>query len=108
MTTSNFDNPEDEKLAVLARATLRRTGAQQAGALRDTTGRTYVGTNIASHTFIRDAAESVLTIALTSQINGIESAVFVGNGALNIVPLRDFAPTCAISALQENGEIVPL
>jgi len=108
MTIFKFENPEDEKLAVLATATLRRTGAKQAGALRDTTGRTYVGTNIESNTFRRDAAESVFIIALTSQINGIESAVFIGTGPLDISPLRDFAPTCMISVLQENGEIISL
>lgn len=108
MTTFRFENAEDQKLLVLATATLRRTGAAQAGALRDTTGRTYVGTNIASHSFIRDAAESVLTIALTSQISGIESAVFVGTGPLDVSPLREFAPNCFVSLVQESGEIAPL
>ena len=103
-----FENEEDQKLVVLATATLRRTGADQAGALRDTTGRTYVGTNIASHSFVRDAAESVFTIALTSQISGIESAVFVGAGPLDISPLREFAPNCLVNFVQESGEITPL
>lgn len=108
MTTSKFENAEDEKLAVLASATLRRTGAAQAGALRDTTGRTYVGTNVSSHSFVRDAAESVFTIALTSQIAGIESAVFIGTGPLDISPLREFTPNCLVSLVQESGEITSL
>jgi hypothetical protein len=108
MTISSFDDPEDEKLLVLATATRRRTGARQAAALRDTTGRTYVGMNIESGAFIKDAIESVFTIALTSQISGIESVVIVGSGPMEISPLRAFAPSCKVSMVAESGEITPL
>jgi cytidine deaminase len=108
MTTSRFENLEDEKLLVLATATRRRTGAKQAAALRDSTGRTYVGMNIESGAFVRDAIESAFTIALTSQIAGIESVVIVGSGPMDIAPLREFAPECTISFVQESGEITPL
>ena len=37
---TSFSNPEDQKLLTLASATLKRTGAAQAAALRDNTGRT--------------------------------------------------------------------
>lgn len=108
MITSKFDDPEDEKLLVLANATRRRTGATQAAALRDSTGRTYVGINIAAGSYIRDAIESVFTIALTSQIAGIEAVVVVGNGPLDLSPVRDFAPSCKVSLVRESGEIAPL
>ena len=108
MTGFRFKNPEDEKLAVLANATLRRSGAPQAAALRDLTGRTYAGISIAAGAFILDAAESVFTIALASQIEGIESVVVVGSSAFNIDPLREFAPTCKINLIAEDGEITSL
>ena len=108
MTTSNFENPEDEKLAVLARATLRRTGAKQAGALRDSTGRTYTGINISTSSFSVDAAEALLTISLASQISGIESAVFMGDKHFNIVLLREYSPHCTLWFLAESGEITAL
>lgn len=108
MTNSKFENPEDEKLAILARATLRRTGAKQSGALRDSTGRTYVGINIATPSFSADAAISILTIALTSQISGIESAVFIGDVVLNTAPLREYSPHCSLWFITESGEITAL
>ena len=45
---SSFANPEDMKLETLATSTLKRTGAKQAAALRDSTGRTYVAISISS------------------------------------------------------------
>ena len=43
-----MNNPEDKKLVTLATATLARSEATQAAALRDNTGRTYVAINISS------------------------------------------------------------
>ena len=71
-------NPEDKKLVTLAQATLARTGAEQAAALRDTHGRTYVGIAIAMPGLQLSALDSVLATALASQISGIEAAVVVG------------------------------
>ena len=47
-SANHFDNPEDQKLATLATSTLARSGAKQAAALRDSTGRTYVAINVES------------------------------------------------------------
>jgi hypothetical protein len=58
MTT--FSNAEDQKLATLASATLKRSGAKQAAALRDNTGRTYVAVNISTPSLTLDACDSVL------------------------------------------------
>ena len=49
---SNFTNAEDAKLETLATSTLKRTGAKQAAALRDSTGRTYVAINAVSYTHL--------------------------------------------------------
>ena len=48
MSEKTFENPEDQKLATLATSTLARSGAKQAAALRDSTGRAYVAINVES------------------------------------------------------------
>ena len=58
---NSFDNPEDQKLATLATSTLKRTGATQSAALRDSTGRTYVAIAIASPSLTLDAIQAVFT-----------------------------------------------
>ncbi len=78
MSEKTFENPEDQKLATLATSTLARSGAKQAAALRDSTGRTYVAINVASPELTLDAVEAVFVVALASQISGIEGVVFAG------------------------------
>lgn len=108
MTLSNLSNPEDAKLETLARATQLRTNSEQAAALRDTTGRTYVGINISIPEFTVDAATSVFTVAMASQISGIEAIVIFGEGPVNIAPARGFASKCLIWRIDSTGEITAL
>ena len=108
MMNSSFADPEDAKLETLARATQRRTNAQQAAALRDSTGRTYVAINISVPDFEVDAATAVFTVAMASQISGIEAIVIIGDGPVNIVPARRFAPKCLIWWIDAAGEITSL
>jgi hypothetical protein len=108
MTKSNFINPEDSKLATLARATLRRTGSAQAAALRDSTGRTYVAINIATPSFSVDSIAAVFTVAMASQILGIEAVVVIGDGPINIAPVREYAPNCVIWRVNTTAEISAL
>jgi hypothetical protein len=89
MTT--FSNAEDQKLLTLASATLKRTGAAQAAALRDNTGRTYVAVNISSPSLTLDACDSVFTVAMASGISGIESVVVVGQKPIKVGALREFS-----------------
>jgi len=105
---SSFANAEDTKLETLARATQRRTGAEQAAALRDSTGRTYVAINISTPSFSVDAVAAVFTVAMASQISGIEAVVVVGDGPLNIQPVREYAPNCQIWRIAATGEISAL
>jgi len=108
MTSSSLSNPEDAKLETLARATQRRTNSEQAAALRDSTGRTYVAINISIPGLIVDAVTAVLTVALASQISGIEAIVILGDGSVNIAPARGFAPKCLIWRIDSAGEITSL
>ena len=99
-----MNNPEDTKLVTLATNTLARSGSQQAAALRDTTGRTYVAINVSSPSLNLDAFEAVLTVALASGITGIESVVAAGDQPANVKAITDFAPTATIFYIDSNGQ----
>ena len=91
-----LNNPEDQKLVTLAQATLKRSGAKQAAALRDSTGRTYVAVPVSSASLNLDAIEAVFTVALASQITGIEAVVFTGERSAKTAVIAEFAPAAAI------------
>ena len=97
-------NAEDRKLVILATNTLARSGAQQAAALRDTTGRTYVAINVQSPSLNLDAFEAVLTVALASGITGIESVVATGAQPSNVKAIKDFAPTATVFFIAADGQ----
>ena len=100
----SMNNPEDTKLVTLATSTLARSGAQQAAALRDNTGRTYVAINVTSPSLNLDAFEAVLTVALASGITGIESVVATGSLPENTKAIKDFAPTVTIFYIDSDGK----
>ena len=100
----SMNNPEDTKLVTLATSTLARSGAQQAAALRDNTGRTYVAINVTSPSLNLDAFEAVLTVALASGITGIESVVATGSLPSNTKVIKDFAPTATIFYIDSDGK----
>jgi cytidine deaminase len=105
---SNFENPEDTKLATLATSTLTRTGAKQAAALRDTTGRTYVAINIESASLSLDALDAVFTVAMASQISGIEGVVVVGEKPSKVGAIRENSPDATVFYLDSSGEATVL
>jgi len=91
-----LNNPEDQKLVTLAQATLKRSGAIQAAALRDNTGRTYVAVPVDSPSLSLDAVEAVFTVAMASQISGIEAVVFTGERSAKTAVITEFAPMAEI------------
>ena len=101
-------NPEDVKLVTLATNTLARSGATQAAALRDTTGRTYVAINVISPSLNLDAFEAVLTVALASGISGIESVVATGAQPANVKAIKDFAPAATVYYIAADGQEISL
>ena len=103
-----MNNPEDTKLVTLATNTLARSGSQQAAALRDTTGRTYVAINVSSPSLSLDAFEAVLTVALASGITGIESVVATGDQPANVKAIKDFAPTATVFYIDSSGQELSL
>ena len=103
--SNSFVNTEDQKLATLATATLARTGAKQAAALRDTTGRTYVAINISEPTLTLDAVQAVFTVAAASQIAGIEGVVIAGDKAAMTEVITDNSPQATIFHIDANGSV---
>ena len=103
--SNSFTNPEDQKLATLATSTLARTGAKQAAALRDTTGRTYVAINISAPTLTLDAVQAVFTVAAASQIAGIEAVVIAGEKAAMTTVIADNSPQATIFHIDANGSV---
>ena len=97
-------NAEDRKLVILATNTLTRSSAEEAAALRDTTGRTYVAINVKSPSLNLDAFEAVLTVALASGITGIESVVATGAQPSNVKAIKDFAPTATVFYVAADGQ----
>jgi hypothetical protein len=91
-----LSNPEDVKLVTLAQATLKRSGAKQAAALRDSTGRTYVAVPVSSSSLSLDAVQAVFTVAMASQITDIEAVVFTGERSAKTAVITEFAPSAAI------------
>jgi len=104
----SFKNSEDEKLRTLAAATLARTGALQAAALRDTTGRTYVAINVATKNFSLTALDAVFTVAMASQIDGIEAVVVMGEKPNAIGAISEYAPSAPIWFCAKDGEVTAL
>ncbi len=103
--SNTFSNPEDQKLATLATSTLARTGAKQAAALRDTTGRTYVAINISAPTLTLDAVQAVFTVAAASQIAGIEGVVIAGEKSAITSVITDNSPLATIFHIDANGSV---
>ena len=103
--SNSFSNPEDQKLATLATSTLARTGAKQAAALRDTTGRTYVAINISAPTLTLDAVQAVFTVAAASQIAGIEGVVIAGEKSAITSVITDNSPLATIFHIDANGSV---
>jgi DICT domain-containing protein len=103
--SNSFSNAEDSKLATLANSTLVRTGAKQAAALRDSTGRTYVAINIATASLSLDAVQAVFTVAAASQISGIESVVFVGESAADTAVISENSPQATIFFIDASGSV---
>jgi cytidine deaminase len=71
--------PENDKLAVLARATRARAGAPEGAAVRDATGRTYAAATVdlGDPALSVSALRAALVLAVASGARSFEAAVVV-------------------------------
>lgn len=68
---------EDAKIVTLARAARGRIGAAEGAAVRDTDGRTYVGTTVALPSLALSALQVAVAAAVASGATGLEAAALV-------------------------------
>jgi hypothetical protein len=87
-------DPDDRKLAVLARSARARTRADEGAAVRDLDGRTYAAATVDLPSLQVSALGVAVSMAVSSGASGLEAAVVVGDGGLShedVAVVRDFA-----------------
>jgi cytidine deaminase len=77
-------NPEDDKLAVLAKGARSRVQAKVGAALRDETGRTYASAEVSIGSLSLSAVEMVVAQAVASGSTGVESIVISSQSEISI------------------------
>jgi len=100
-----FD-PEDSKLVTLARATLGRTGAGQAAALRDTDGRTYAGAAVSLPSLQLSALQATVAMALAAAAPGVEAAVVLGGldrDEAGVAAVHEITPDAPVYFVDRRG-----
>ena len=105
-------NPEDDKLAVLAKGARSRVQANVGAALRDETGRTYASAEVEVGALKLSAVEMVVAQAVASGSTGVEAIVVspeiefsISDSFLDLV--RTFAGTdIPIYVIDETGKPV--
>ena len=103
-------DPEDVKLATLARSARARTKAAQAAAVRDTDGRTYVATTVQLPSLTLSALQLAVCMAVSSGALGLEAALILGDADeapdnAGVATLRDVAPAATLLLADPDGNI---
>ena len=102
----SLENPEDQKLVVLAKATRARTGAAQGAALRDLDGRTYAAATVDLPSLQLAALDVCIAMAVASGAKGAEAAVVLGDGENALAALSEFAgPGVPVHLGTPSGQI---
>ncbi|WP_069164337.1 cytidine deaminase [Nocardia altamirensis] len=100
-------DPEDNKLVVLARGAMGRTGGTSGAAIRDTDGRTYAAGEVSLTALRMTALQAAVTAAISSGAEGFEAAVVVG-GRLSdygVAAVREVSPAARIIFTDQNGAV---
>lgn len=98
--------PEEQKLITLARSARARTGADQAAAVRDTDGRTYVAASVRLAALSLSALQVAVAMAVSSGALGLEAAVILGDDPADeagSAAVREVAPAVAIWQVDAAG-----
>jgi cytidine deaminase len=100
-------DPEDAKIVTLARSARARTGAAEGAAVRDTDGRTYVGTTVALPSLALTALQAAVAAAVSSGATAVEAAAVVtaGDGAdpAGRAAVADLTPTAPVLVADPAG-----
>lgn len=84
-------SPEDQKLVTLARASMARTRAPEGAAVRDLDGRTYAAASVALASLRLSALDLCVAMAISSGARGLEAAVRLGEGDVDLNAVYEFA-----------------
>lgn len=101
-------DPEDAKLVTLARGARARVGAPTGAAVRDETGRTYSGADVALPNLTISALALAVAQAVASGARGAEAAVLVGGAPSDgdLAAFRDLAgPGVAVLSCGPDGTV---
>lgn len=103
-------DPEDAKIVTLARSARARTGAVEGAAVRDTDGRTYVGTTVALPSLTLTALQAAVAAAVSSGATALEAAAVVtaGDGAdpAGRAAVADLDPAAPVLVADPTGTLV--
>jgi hypothetical protein len=92
---------EDAKIVTLARAARGRIGAAEGAAVRDTDGRTYVGTTVALPSLSLSALQVAVAAAVASGAKGLEAAALVTEA-----PAADEPGRAAVADLTPDAPVI--
>lgn len=102
-------DPEDAKIATLARSALARTGAAEGAAVRDTDGRTYSGATVSLHSLALTALQAAIAAAVASGATGLEVAAVASESgevdAPSLAAVRELGPAAPVLVLDQRGEL---
>ena len=100
-------DPEDDKLAVLARAAMARVGADQGAAVRDGDGRSYAAAGVALPSLRLSALQLAVAQAVAAGAEELEAAVLVsadGSDPDGLAAVRDVSSSAPVFAV--TGDVI--
>jgi hypothetical protein len=89
-----LEDPEDEKLVTLAKATRLRAKAAEGAAIRDLDGRTYAAATVDLPSLQVSAVGAAIAMAVASGAKGLEAVVVLTEGSVDdddLAAVRDIA-----------------
>ncbi|WP_231951829.1 cytidine deaminase [Nocardia terpenica] len=98
---------EDNKLLVLARGALGRTGGPEGAAVRDTDGRTYAAGAVTLQNLALTALQAAVAAAISSGAEGFEAAVVLGGQLRDagVGAVHEVSPGARIIFADRNGAV---
>jgi cytidine deaminase len=102
-------SPDDAKLVTLARSARARNNATEGAAVRDDSGRTYVGTSVELASLTLSALQAAVVIAVASGAESLEAAAIVGAQATarteDLAVVADLSPSAPIMLAGLDGAV---